>query len=89
MTFGDTIIKIIIESWPGFIVSLIVLTAMVLSGKLVLKAHHEEILGYWKEAALKSAAQVDKMLDNDELTHSLLRSILDRAERKTGEKHEV
>ena len=82
MTITDETVKFILQIWPGIVLSMIVGFVLIVTGRLVLRRQHDEIVTYWKDLAAKSTDQITKMLDNDDITHSLLRSVLKKAEEK-------
>lgn len=82
MTITDETVKFILQIWPGIVLSMIVGFVLIVTGRIVLRRQHDEIVTYWKDLAAKSTDQITKMLDNDDITHSLLRSVLKKAEEK-------
>lgn len=82
MTITDEAVKYLVQIWPGIVLCIIVGFILIVTGRIVLRRQHDEIVTYWKDLAAQSTSQITKMLDNDDITHSLLRSVLKKAEEK-------
>ena len=59
---------------------LVIFTGLLATSRLYTKRQHDEIVNFYKETALTLVKSVEKMIENDDLTHSLLKSILKKAE---------
>lgn len=65
---------------------LVIFIGLLATSRLYTKRQHDEIVNFYKETALKLAASIEKMIENDDVTHSLLKSILKKADETEAKK---
>lgn len=65
---------------------LVIFIGLLATSRLYTKRQHDEIVNFYKETALTLVKNVEKMIENDDLTHSLLKSILNKAEESEAKK---
>jgi hypothetical protein len=85
MTDYNAFIDTVSKGGPAIILLLLGFIALLISNRLVTRRQHEQIVGFWRGLAIESTDQMKKMLDNDDITHALLRSVLSKAEEKNDE----
>lgn len=59
---------------------LLIFTGLLATSRLYTKRQHDEIVSFYKGTAETLVKSVEKMIENDDLTHTLLKSILNAAE---------
>jgi len=62
---------------------LLIFTGLLATSRLYTKRQHDEIVNFYIATADQLVKTVEKMIENDDLTHSLLKSILNKAEEET------
>ena len=65
---------------------LVIFIGLLATSRLYTKRQHDEIVNFYKETALTLVKNEEKMIENDDLTHSLLKSILNKAEESEAKK---
>ena len=65
---------------------LVIFIGLLATSRLYTKRQHDEIVNFYKDTALTLVKSVEKMIENDDLTHSLLKSILSKAEESEAKK---
>ena len=65
---------------------LVIFIGLLATSRLYTKRQHDEIVAFYKDTALTLVKSVEKMIENDDLTHSLLKSILNKAEETEAKK---
>ena len=74
--------QIVTKGGPAIIVVLLVVIFLLVTNRLMTRRQHETIVSFWKFSATDQAAKIGKLLDNDDITHALLRSIVKEATEK-------
>ena len=65
---------------------LVIFIGLLATSRLYTTRQHDEIVAFYKDTALTLVKSVEKMIENDDLTHSLLKSILNKAEETEAKK---
>lgn len=81
----DRLIETVSKGGPAIILLLLGFIVLLITNRLITRKQHEQVVGFWKNLAIESTDQMKKMLDNDDITHALLRSVLAKADEKNVE----